>query len=105
MGRRRVSPEPFEVSVEGLDAQGRGTALHEDKSLAVHGALPGERVLARHLFGRRFRGQAETLEVLAPAEDRVDAPCPSFGTCSACSLQHLAETRQLAFKQDRLLAL
>ncbi len=102
MGRKRLSPEPFEVSIAGLNGAGAGTCEHDGKPLAVRGALPGERVMARYLFGRRVRGQAETLEVLEPSADRVAAPCPHFGTCSACSLQHLALPVQLSFKQQRL---
>lgn len=106
MGRRRKLPsEPFELSTGALDAKGAAAATHDDSKLRVWGALPGERVQARYLFGRRFRGQAETLEVLEASDDRVDAPCPSFGTCSACTLQHLSRAGQLAFKQGRLLEL
>lgn len=102
MGRKRVSPEPFEVVIDQLNPSGAGTTIHADRPLAVRGALPGERVMARRLFGRRVRGQAETLEVLEASSERVPAPCPHFGTCSACSLQHLALASQLDFKQQRL---
>lgn len=103
MGRKRLSPEPFEVGISDLNSAGAGTTIHQDKPLAVRGALPGERVMARFLFGRRVRGQAETLEVLESSAARVAAPCPHFGTCSACSLQHMDETAQLGFKQQRLM--
>ncbi len=105
MARRRVSPEPFEVQIDSLDRQGRGRAAHNDRTLLVHGALPGESVRVKNLFGRRFRNQAEVLDVLEAAPERVTPPCPSFGACSACSLQHLAEAEQLAFKQKHLLSL
>lgn len=102
MARRRVSPDPFETRIASLDKDGRGRAEHEGRPLAVWDALPGEQVVARYLFGRRFRGQAGTLEVLEASSERVDPPCPSFGTCSACSLQHLAAPAQLSWKQERL---
>lgn len=105
MSRRRLPVEPFEVRIEALDASGAGRAEYDGRALAVWGALPGERVLARHLLGRRLRGQAETVEVLEAAPARATPPCPSFGTCSACSLQHLEPAAQLAYKQDRLLGL
>jgi 23S rRNA (uracil1939-C5)-methyltransferase len=106
VGRRQKLPsEPFEVSTGALDEKGAAAAQHEERKLRVWGALPGERVTARYLFGRRFRGQAETLEVMEASSERVDAPCPIFGTCSACTLQHLSREGQLAFKQQRLLDL
>lgn len=105
MARRRLPSEPFEVRIQSLDAHAAGLTEHDGRTLKVWDALPGERVQARYLFGRRFRGQAETLEVLEPAETRVAPPCERFGTCSACTLQHLSVEAQLAFKQDRLLGL
>ncbi len=102
MGRKRASPEPFEVEITGLNKAGAGTTTHKDKALAVRGALPGERVMARNLFGRRVRGQAETLQVLTASAQRVTPPCSHFGTCSACSLQHIAPQAQLAIKQQQL---
>lgn len=105
MSRRRLPVDPFEVGIDTLDASGAGRAEHEGRPLAVWGALPGERVRARHLLGRRLRGQAETVEVLRAAPARAVPRCPKFGTCSACSLQHLEPAAQLAYKQERLLEL
>ncbi|MEM1411563.1 MAG: 23S rRNA (uracil(1939)-C(5))-methyltransferase RlmD [Pseudomonadota bacterium] len=105
MARRRLPSEPFEVQIEGLDAHAAGLTEHDGRPLRVWDALPDERVRARYLFGRRFRGQGQTLEVLAASPDRVFPPCAFYGTCSACSLQHMANDRQLDFKQARLLAL
>ncbi len=59
--------------------------------------------MARYLFGRRLRGQAQTMEVLQASKNRVEPPCPHFGTCSACVLQHLDHGEQLAFKQQTML--
>ena len=59
--RRRLSDQPFEVEITALDAKGLGLAEYEGKTLKIFDALPGERVLARYLFGRSFRGKAETL--------------------------------------------
>lgn len=105
MSRRRLPVEPFEVRIEALHASGAGRAEHDGRPLAVWGALPGERVLARPLLGRRLRGQAETVEVREAAPARATPRCPSFGTCSACALQHLEPAAQLDYKQDRLLGL
>jgi 23S rRNA (uracil1939-C5)-methyltransferase len=101
--RKKLSPDPFETRILKLLENGRGDCLHKDRPLQVHGALPGETVMARYLFGRRMRGQAETLEVLEPSADRIEPRCPHFGTCSACSLQHLDPHAQLAFKQETML--
>lgn len=101
--RKKLSDLPFEVEVSSLDSKGLGLALHGEQTLRVFDALPGEKVIARHLFGRKNRGRAETLEVLQASADRVGAPCPSFGNCGACSQQHISMQAQLERKQAALL--
>ena len=101
--RKKLSDQPFELDISALDSKGLGLAEVDGKKLHVFDALPGERVIARNLFGRSNRGKAETLEILRPSSDRVNARCPSFGYCGACSLQHMSMDAQLARKQAALL--
>ena len=105
MGRSRnkLSDQPFEVDIEALDSKGLGTVVFERKNLRIYDALPGEKVMARYLFGRNFRGKAETLEVLQSSTDRVEPQCPHFGNCGACSLQHLSMDAQLDRKEKALM--
>ena len=77
--RRKFSREPFEVRVEDLSHDGRGVATREEKTVFIHGALPGELVEAR-LTGRRRRyDEGETLRVLEPSPHRIEPRCPHFG--------------------------
>ena len=101
--RKKLSDQPFELDIGLLDSKGLGLAVLEEKTLHVFDVLPGEKVVARQLFGRKNRGKAETLEVLHPSADRVEPRCPSFGNCGACSLQHMSMDAQLSRKQDALL--
>lgn len=101
--RKKLSDQPFELEIDSFDSKGLGLASFEEKTLHVFDALPGEKIIARNLFGRKNRGKAETLQVLRPSVDRVKARCPSFGNCGACSLQHMSMDAQLARKQAALL--
>jgi 23S rRNA (uracil1939-C5)-methyltransferase len=101
--RKKLSDQPFELDIESLDSKGLGMAVFEQKSLHVYDALPGEKVIARYLFGRSQRGKAETLEVIQSSTDRVEPCCPHFGNCGACSLQHLSMDAQLDRKEKALL--
>lgn len=59
--------------------------------------LPGERVRAK-IDGAR----AETVEILQPSEDRVAPPCPHFGACGGCALQHWAHAPYLEWKAGHI---
>jgi len=102
MGRRRLPGETPVARVESLDDRGRGVACAGGRRVAVHCALPGERV--RFAYRRRHRGgdEASTLEVLEPAPERVEPRCPHFGTCGGCRVQHMDHAAQVRAKGGRL---
>jgi 23S rRNA (uracil1939-C5)-methyltransferase len=59
--------------------------------------LPGERVRAS-VAGDR----AELIEVLTPSAERVSPPCPHFGDCGGCALQHWRAEPYLAWKAEQI---
>lgn len=79
----------FPARVQAMGADGDGIVrLDDGRLLFLPYTLPGELVEARPLArrGQNLAGIAET--VLEPAPDRADPPCPHFGACGGCSLQH-----------------
>jgi len=101
--RRKLPKEPIELEIDDLSHDGRGVATWGEKRVFIHGALPGERVLARLTDRKRRYDEAETVEVLVASPDRVVPRCPHFGQCGGCSLQHLSGNRQIESKQNTLL--
>ena len=97
--RRRRRPEAvaktLELEVSRIGRRGDGIADLVDRSVYVPYALPGETVRAK-VSGDRGR----LLEVLAPALNRVPAPCPHFGSCGGCAIQHMADFDYRAWKLD-----
>lgn len=91
------------LPIERLASDGRGIAFFEGRTWFVSGALAGEQVEARVLNAHGKIVEARCERVLVASELRRPAPCPHFGTCGGCSLQHLPHDQQLALKQ-RLLA-
>src|SRR5690606_21784082 len=50
--------------------------------------------------GGGFKGGP--IELLETAATRVDPPCPFFGPCGGCALQHLEDAAYAAWKADQL---
>lgn len=87
------------LDVESLDLEGRGIAHLNNKVIFIDGALPGERVLARHIASRKSYDKARIERIIKPSSQRVTPPCPSFGVCGGCAIQHLDPAAQVAIKQ------
>jgi 23S rRNA (uracil1939-C5)-methyltransferase len=87
------------ADVIDLSHDGRGVAELAGRRVFVPGALPSERVLLQTRKRRRRHQEVELVEIVRPAESRVVPPCPYFGTCGGCAVQHLDYPAQIAFKE------
>jgi len=102
MRRSRPVPPPLgpalELVIDRLGAEGDGVAQGPSgRPVYVPFVLPGERVRTR-LAGDR----GAEVEVLAPSLERVAPPCPHFGVCGGCALQHWAPGPYLAWKAGKV---
>lgn len=105
MGRSRkarLPAEAVEFEIHDLSHDGRGVSKSEHKVTFIHGALPGERVMAQLKGRRRSYDEADVTEVLQPSEHRVEPRCAHFGVCGGCSLQHLEPRQQILAKHNAL---
>ena len=91
-------PGTVRLRIEKLVAGGDGLAFLDGKAVFVPLALPGETVLATIAVGKRDYSQATLVEVLEPSRHRVEPPCPIYGKCGGCNLQHLSYSRQVEEK-------
>lgn len=92
-GKQQGPARTGEVVIGRIGAQGDGVA-EPGRPLYVPFTLPGERVRAE-IAGDRGR----LLEVLSPSPERVAPPCPHFGACGGCALQHWASEPYLVWKR------
>jgi 23S rRNA (uracil1939-C5)-methyltransferase len=97
MAKRR---EPETAQIESMTHDGRGIAAVAGKKVFVPGALQGEVVRFQRRKRRRNFDEAELLEVLEPASQRIEPRCAAFGTCGGCSLQHVSDDEQREIKQS-----
>ena len=100
---RPSSGDSAMATVESLGYDGRGVARVDGKTVFIEGALPGERVRFRYFNKHRNYDSGGLVELLEASPNRVTPPCPHFGTCGGCDLQHLRPEMQTQAKQ-RILA-
>ena len=85
----------------GADGDGMAT-LADGETACIPLTLPGELVRAT-LEGKRaglHRGQL--IDIVEPASTRATPPCPHFGACGGCTLQHADAALYAEYKRDRL---
>ncbi len=85
-----------ELVIESVGGEGDGVAAGP---VFAPFTLPGERVLVRGAGQRR-----DLVRVIEASPERVAPPCPHFGVCGGCALQHWEQGAYLAWKVERLTA-
>ncbi|MGB9605665.1 MAG: class I SAM-dependent RNA methyltransferase, partial [Bryobacteraceae bacterium] len=102
--RQEAAPgTSLEVTVEKLVHGGAGLARHQGRVILVSYVLPGERVRVAIRGARAGVLEAQLEELLEASDQRVNPPCPYFGRCGGCQLQHGRYELQLEIKRAVLL--
>ena len=84
------------LTIDGLGAKGDGVARGAGgEPLFVPFALPGERIAVERIGARLSIGT-----ILETSPERQIPPCPHFGICGGCDLQHASEPLYRGFKRD-----
>ena len=103
--RRRSRPgggRQVELTVESIGARGDGVGRLDGRPVFLPLTVPGDRVRARLVGTRAAGAKGEVLEMLDRGPGRVSAPCPHFGPCGGCALQHLEDGRYADWKRDQV---
>ncbi len=80
---------------------GWGLGRRDDGRLAmVRYTLPGERVTVSLEEARKDHDLCRLRQIDQASASRVAAPCPYYGDCGGCDLQHASYDEQLRLKQD-----
>lgn len=88
-----------EVEIHGIAAGGAGVGrLPDGRAIFVHRTAPGERVDVTLIEERRKWARGHLTRVLRAAPERRKAPCPHYGRCGGCTIEHLEYTAQLRSK-------
>lgn len=105
---RKFNPHPFayhqelDVRIENLTNEGAGVARVDGWVVFVPFTIAGELVKCRVFRNHKNYSEADLIEVLEPAPNRVAPKCALFGQCGGCQYQHLAYAEQLESKQRQV---
>ncbi|OGL21139.1 MAG: 23S rRNA (uracil-5-)-methyltransferase RumA [Candidatus Rokubacteria bacterium RIFCSPLOWO2_12_FULL_71_19] len=94
--------DTLSISIDDLAFGGEGVGRVDGYVVFVPGGIPGDRLRVRlgQARARFARGTIDAVE--SPSPHRVASPCPYFGRCGGCRLQHVAYPAQLAFKSKQV---
>ncbi|MFT6774644.1 MAG: 23S rRNA (uracil1939-C5)-methyltransferase [Paracoccaceae bacterium] len=87
----------IEIEIDRLGHRGDGVGAHDGAEVFAPFTLPGD-----HIRGALAGGRIDAPEILRASPDRVTAPCPAFGTCGGCSLQHASAPFLAAWTRDQI---
>lgn len=93
----------LDLVIEGLGAGGDGVTGQGAARTFVPYTLPGERVRVVIESATQEGRRARLIEVVTPSPKRRSPPCPHFGTCGGCALQHMTDENYVGFKLARLM--
>lgn len=98
-----TSMDMDEVRIERIGADGDGIAVRKDGTkLYVAGTLPGELAEVRATIRRGQDWAAEATTILELSPERISPPCPHFGACGGCALQHWRDDAYRVWKTSLL---
>jgi len=89
----------IQLECQEIAHRGLGVGRCNGMVVFLFGAAPGELVSARVTKISRRHAFADTVEVHRGSQHRVLPPCPYFGRCGGCQLQHLNYPFQLTTKR------
>ena len=70
------------------------------KTCFIPQTIPGEEIEAELEIDNKNFVEAKVIQIKKASPDRVEPPCPYFGSCGGCDLQHMNIAAQRQFKLE-----
>lgn len=92
------------MTIDSLANSGDGVGRVDNKVIFVPYTSPGDRVRVELLTNKKSFARARLIEIVSPSPHRVSPPCPYYGKCGGCDMQHLDYATQIFWKRENLLS-
>jgi 23S rRNA (uracil1939-C5)-methyltransferase len=89
----------IEGKIEQIAFGGEGILRYRGFVIFVPFTSPGDLITCRITELKKSFAKAELVSIQTPSPYRAIPPCPYFGTCGGCQIQHLNEQEQLIYKK------
>jgi 23S rRNA (uracil1939-C5)-methyltransferase len=99
-----MAERPLEIGqtvrlrLDSLAVGGEAVGRHEGMAVFALWGCPGDEAEVEITEVSRRFARGIVRSVIESSPDRVDAPCPHFGECGGCQLQHVSYEAQLRHK-------
>lgn len=91
------------VDIRGLSSSGAGVGtLPSGRAVFVHRTAPGDRVSLAVIQSKARWARGRLVAVDRRSDVRRTPPCPYYGRCGACTLQHVSYPAQLKNKRRQV---
>ena len=97
-----MEKEIITIKINDVTHEGKGVGKYQGIAVFVPFALPGEEVKAEVVQKKKSFWEAKIIEIVAPSPERQSPPCPYFGQCGGCQLQHAKKDEQNKIKTTML---
>ena len=94
--------QTYELHIDRLGTSGEGVGRHENFTIFVPHALPGETVSAVIEDVKSSYARGRIKQILHESVDRVAPLCELYEECGGCQLQHLSYEAQLRAKRAQV---
>ena len=94
--------QTYELHIDRLGTSGEGVGRHENFTIFVPHALPGETISAVIEDVKSGYARGRIKQILHESVDRVAPLCELYEECGGCQLQHLSYEAQLRTKRAQV---
>jgi 23S rRNA (uracil1939-C5)-methyltransferase len=90
--------------VQELGQNGDGVVIADGQRLYIPYATPGDEISVELVLTKKNRFQVMGQQIIKQGSNYVTPPCPHYGVCGSCQLQHLNDETYRQFKRNKILS-
>ena len=94
--------EKIQAKIDDVAYGGDGVARVDDFVLFVPYGVDGDEVEIEIVDLKKNYGKGRIVGMMNPSPYRVSPPCPYYGLCGGCSMQHISYSHQLELKKHQI---